>query len=293
MSWFFFMDESGHDHVNTPYEVRGGFALSAGKLWPLIQRMEKLELDCFGAVLADYKAEIKGSKLLKKDRFKYAAQHDELPDADRRIHARGFLQAGLEKRSPARIQFTAYGQACLLFVDGILDLLEELGARIFAGAIPRGTRPAPDDGLPAPNFLRKDQVFLLERLFYFLESPREQGILVMDETEKTEDRRFVRRLQNYFTKTDKGRLRATWIVPSPFFVDSEMAIPVQIADILIYAINWGYRREGEFDATAREETASRYGKRLNRLKWRGDGHHNGTTFKSYGIFCVPDPYTRR
>jgi hypothetical protein len=27
MSWLLFLDESGHDHKNTPYEVRGGFAI--------------------------------------------------------------------------------------------------------------------------------------------------------------------------------------------------------------------------------------------------------------------------
>jgi hypothetical protein len=29
MSYLFFMDESGHDHRNTPYEVRGGVAISS------------------------------------------------------------------------------------------------------------------------------------------------------------------------------------------------------------------------------------------------------------------------
>ena len=30
MSWLLFLDESGHDHRNMPYEVRGGIALHAG-----------------------------------------------------------------------------------------------------------------------------------------------------------------------------------------------------------------------------------------------------------------------
>lgn len=32
MSWFLFLDESGHDHKTMPYEVRGGIALHAGAL---------------------------------------------------------------------------------------------------------------------------------------------------------------------------------------------------------------------------------------------------------------------
>ena len=34
MSYLLFMDESGHDRRNLPYEVRGGIALEDGKIWP-------------------------------------------------------------------------------------------------------------------------------------------------------------------------------------------------------------------------------------------------------------------
>ncbi len=57
MSWLLFLDESGHDHKTTPYEVRGGVALHAGELWPFVQAMQRLELDAFGAELAQYKKE--------------------------------------------------------------------------------------------------------------------------------------------------------------------------------------------------------------------------------------------
>ncbi len=50
MSYLLFLDESGHDHKNAPYEVRGGVALHAEKLWPFVQGMKKLEEACFGAV---------------------------------------------------------------------------------------------------------------------------------------------------------------------------------------------------------------------------------------------------
>jgi hypothetical protein len=36
MAWFLFMDESGHDHKQMPYEVRGGFAIAEDRLWPLL-----------------------------------------------------------------------------------------------------------------------------------------------------------------------------------------------------------------------------------------------------------------
>jgi hypothetical protein len=74
MSWLLFLDESGHDHKTMPYEVRGGIALHDRELWPFAQAVQRLELDAFGAELAQYKTELKGSKLLDKDRFKWAAQ---------------------------------------------------------------------------------------------------------------------------------------------------------------------------------------------------------------------------
>ncbi len=74
MSWLLFMDESGHDHKAMPYEVRGGVALHASQLWPFVQAVQRLELDCFGGSLALYKKELKGSTLLDKKRYRLAAQ---------------------------------------------------------------------------------------------------------------------------------------------------------------------------------------------------------------------------
>jgi hypothetical protein len=119
-------------------------------------------------------------------------------------------------------------------------------------------------------------VFLLERYFYFLEQEQEAGLLVMDETEKTQDRQFVRRLENYFTRTTRGAYRARWIVPSPFFVSSDMAYPIQAADVCIYCINWGFRlpKRG-MDAAERSEIAGEFGPWLRRLQFRGTRKEDG------------------
>ena len=58
MAWLLFIDESGHDHKTTPYEVRGGFAIHVGSLWPFVQEMQRLEADCFGTRLDAYGKEI-------------------------------------------------------------------------------------------------------------------------------------------------------------------------------------------------------------------------------------------
>lgn len=215
-----------------------------------------------------------------------------MSDEERRKHSRGFLTRGLEKKSPSRNEFTAYGQACLEMARGIFQALRNHQAVLFAAAIPRKTiKP---DTHEATDFLRKDQVFLLERYFYFLEAKKEHGLLVMDEIEKTEDRRFVRRLENYFTKTQTGRFRSAWIVPTPFFVSSDMAIPVQAADLAIYCVNWGFRLPTRgMDAPLREEIATKFGPWLADLQFQGDAHKNGRIFQEYGIVFVPDPYTAR
>jgi len=292
MSYLLFMDESGHDHRTMPYEVRGGIALHAKKLWPFVQSMRSLEEASFGDVLHNYRTEIKGHKLLDKDRFKWAQQSDLLDDLARLKYALGFLNKGLQNKPPTFLEFTAYGQACLMLARGIFDLLRAHEAILFATAIPKAVvRP---ESYEATEFLRKDHVFLLERFFYFLEAKDEQGLLVMDETDKAEDRRFVRRMEKYFTRTQSGRYRTSKIVPTPFFVSSDMTYPVQAADVCIYCLNWGFRLPVRgMTADVRNEIAEEFVPWLRELQFEGEGENEGTSFHTYGITFVPDPYTAR
>jgi hypothetical protein len=289
MTWLLFMDESGHDHRKLPYEVRGGIALAAERLWPFVQAVKKLEVDCFGDALHRYKTELKGHKVLDKDRFVWAAQESELDDQARRKHCLAFLNKGVEKKPPLRIEFTAYGQACLCMARGVFELLASHKAQLFAVAIPRLVAKPPT--FEAEEFLRKDQVFLLERFFYFLEGQNKFGLLVMDETDKVEDRKFVRRLERYFTATDTGRYRSARIVPSPFFVSSDMSYPVQVADVCIYCVNWGFRlpKQG-MDAPTRPDIESAFKEWLFRLQFDGEGYRDGKVFKVFGIVFVQNPY---
>ncbi len=289
MSWLFFLDESGHDQKTMPYEVRGGVALHAGELWPFVRAVQALELDAFGAELAQYKIELKGSRLLDKDRFKWAAQGSIMAGEERRKHCRGFLTKGLEKKPPSRAEFTAYGQSCLEMARGLFQSLVDRRAVLFAVAIPRTTtKPATYE---AEEYLRKDQVFLLERFFYFLEGRKQHGLLVMDEVEKTADRHFTRRLQRYFARTATGRYRSQWVVPAPFFVASDMAYPVQAADLCIYCLNWGFRLPSlGMDVAVRPEIEAEFRPWLDTLQFRGEGYRDGAVFKSFGVVFVPNPY---
>ena len=292
MSYLFFVDESGHDHRTMPYEVRGGIALNVNRLWPFVQAMRTLEESAFGDLLHRYKTELKGHKLLDKDRFKWARQGEWLSEVARRKYALGFLNKGLEKKTPTFQEFTAYGQACLTMARGIFQLLRDNEAVLFASAIPRGiVKP---DTYEAVEFLRKDQVFLLERYFYFLENKGEYGLLVLDETDKAEDRKFVRRMERYFTQTVTGRYRTSRIVPTPFFVSSDMNYPVQAADVCIYCINWGFRLPTRgMGADVRSEIGDEFGHWINELQYNGESEKNGSTYHLFGITYVPDPYNAR
>lgn len=292
MSWFLFLDESGHDHQQMPYEVRGGVALHSGKLWPFVRTLQALELECFGARLSLYRKELKGSTLLDRKRFRFAGQDAKLEDEARRKHARAFLTKGLEGDSPTRPEFTAYGQACLKMAEGIFQSLQDHGAIVFASAIAKGSASPPDGH--NENLLRKDHVFLLERFYYLLEERQEHGILVFDETEKQNDRRFVRRLERYFSDTATGRYRSHWVVPTPFFVSSDMNYAVQAADLSIYCINWGFRLSSAgMTAPVRDEIASLSAHWLSRLQFRGEGYRDGNTFRTFGIVFVPDLFESR
>ncbi len=291
MSWLLFMDESGHDHGALPYEVRGGVAIHAGQLWAFVQDLRRLELEAFGTELHLFKKEIKGMSLLDRDRFTWANQANRLEDEARRKACRGFLTKGLEKKAPTREEFTAYGQSCIEWTRGMFEALTARGGVIFATAIPQDV--AKPSTFQADEYLRKDHVFLLERFFFFLESKREHGLLVMDEFDKTADRRFVRRMENYFRKTQTGRYRTQWIVPTPFFVASDMAYPVQVADVCIYCVNWGARFSPGMTAQRRDEISNEFGSWLQRLQFVGDAYKDGEVFRTFGIVCVPDPYEAR
>ena len=284
------MDESGHDHKIMPYEVRGGIALPVDALWPFVSAMRQLESSAFGAILHDYGKELKAHKLLDKDRFKWAAQDVWMPDDERRKACLAFLNRGLKREPPRRHEFTAYGQACLTMVRGMFRLLDQHGAVVLASVIPRGMIKPKDFAFE--DYLRKDHVFLFERYFGLLDARDQSGLIVLDETEKTEDRRFMQRLSNYFSKTRTGMYRASRIVPVPLFVASDMSYPVQAADCVIYCINGGFRVQG-MDAPVRQEVADESADWLRRLQARVVLTKSGTEFTEYTIKYVPDPYVSR
>ena len=287
MAWLLFLDESGHDHKQMPYEVRGGVAIQDKQLWAFTRALRYLERFDFGCALHEFHKELKGSTLLDKKRFRLAHQAPPMPDSERQKHARAFLMKGFQKLKPTNNEFSAYGQACIEMARGMFQLLQDHKAVLFASAIPRGAGKTKE---PLQEMLRKDQVYLFERFFYFLEGEKQSGLLVMDGTDKKLDRGFVRQLERYFTKTNTGRYRTQWIVPTPFFVASDMAYPIQAADVCIYCVNWAFRLPPQgMNQPVRDEISSEFGAWLRRLQYHGLGHRDGDVFETWGICYVPNP----
>lgn len=267
MSYLLFMDESGHDHRTMPYEVRGGISIASINVFKLIQDIQVSERQIFGCRLSEFKTEIKGSKLLAKDRFRWAQQMPELSKEDRQKGCRRFLTACLEDRTPTCQDFTAYGQASLKMADTILNLLRKYKAHIFACVIEKGVvKPA---NFEYEDYLRKDHICLMERFAHFLESNREDGLLIMDQCEKEYDKKFKKQLANYFSKTIKGQQQAHWIIPEPFFIESDINYLIQVADLCIYAINVGYRLSRAMNAEVRKEVQDLMEQKIADLEYKG------------------------
>ncbi len=262
MSYLLFMDESGHDRREAPYEVLAGLAVEDQKLWGLIQRVQELELQYFGLRVSSGFLELKGKKLLKRKVFSHASQLDYLEPDERRALVQACLEKGRTHATVSRAELTALGQAKIAFVGAVLDICRQYDAKAFASIVPQNA------SRPSPNaFLRKDYAYLFERFFYYLEDMPEtpMGLLIFDELDKSQSHILLGQVEQYFKKTEKGRERARLIIPEPFFVHSDLSTVIQLADIIAYIISWGVvlpgmtgERRDELEDLSRQVCRLRY-----------------------------------
>jgi hypothetical protein len=72
MAWLLFIDESGQDHKESPYEVLAGIAVKDEHLWSLICALQEAEKAKFGRRYSKGIHELKGKKLLRRKTFSHA-----------------------------------------------------------------------------------------------------------------------------------------------------------------------------------------------------------------------------
>jgi Protein of unknown function (DUF3800) len=272
MAHVLFVDESGQDRRESPYEVLGGIVVEDSRIWPLITALQQTELEYFGRRTTHAEEELKARALLKSKTFRLAKQLEPLPSDERVALAKAALDEGdAAKREGrqsrhTRLQLTALAQAKIAFCQRLIELCGLHQGRAFASIVDRDA-PKPK----SRDALRKDYAYLFERFFYFLEDlpPFQHGIVVFDELERTASHLLVEQMAKYFRQTKTGRQRSSRILPEPMFVHSDLTSLVQIADLIVYIVSWGVRIKGmgrparpELDELAGAVTSLRYRTRI-------------------------------
>lgn len=242
MTVFLFVDESGSDHQQSPYEVLTGIAINDRNLWVLIQEIKAIERRLFGEFYSAKKIELKAKKLLKAKTYRLANQMPPIDSDDLPTLAQECLING-EKAT--RLQLTALSQAKIMYASQSIQACMDAGGKVFASIIDFDAaiaQPRLADVSDLP-FLRKDYSYLFERFFYFLEDmgSGEMGVVVFDELDKIKSHLLLGQMTEYFINTKKGQERASLIIPEPFFVHSDLTMGVQIVDLAAYILAWGFR----------------------------------------------------
>lgn len=234
MSQLLFIDESGQDHRESPYEVLAGVAVEDDRLWNLIQALHAEEERQFGRRYSRGTNELKAKKILKRKVFRQAKR---LPALDLEVRCEAAKRCLESGDSASQMEITALAQSKIEFARRALELMQNFDCTVFAVMVDRDAKPTERD------FLRKDYAFLFERFFYFLEDEchGQTGIAVFDELERSRSHILVEQMNRYFRRTAKGRSRSARILPEPFFVHSDLTTGVQLADLAAYVLSWAYR----------------------------------------------------
>ncbi len=247
MAYFLFIDESGQDGHDSPYEVLAGAAIADRDLWNLVRALQDAEIRHFERRYTDGDGkELHAKKILKRKTFRHATQMETLSPDERRAAAKRALDDGA---NIGKLELTALAQSKLAYVAEALDICARFRCRFFASVV------AQNAPRPQASHLRKDYAYLFERFYYFLEdvAPGEMGIVVFDESEKSQSHLLLGQMNDYFLQTSKGRQRAGQIVPEPLFVHSDLTTGVQIADLVAYIVSWGVRFRPNMTEPRREE----------------------------------------
>ncbi len=283
MAWLLFIDESGHDRKQAPYEVLAGIAIRDRDIWPLIGNMHEAERTHFGRRYSAGPSELKGRRLLRSKVFGHARLNVGIsPDA-----IAGLARSALEDGASASVaHLKALALAKLGYVRGVFDLCARFGCRAFASIVETDAPYTATDGL------RKDYAYLFQRFFYFLEDqdPPEMGIIVFDELEKSRSHILIDQTHRYFRDTAVGRARARLVVPEPLFVHSDLTTGVQIADLAAYTISWGFRTN-QMTKLGRPEIEP-FGQQVARLRHRAERTRDGRPFTIWSFAHISDLRTR-
>lgn len=285
MAWFLFVDESGIDHRESPYEVLAGVAIKDEYLWDLIKELHDAEVSHFGRRYSSGLHELKGKKILKAKTFHLASLNCQVLPHEVRELAKQNLDNGAVNNSVRHLK--AQALAKIAYVSDVFSICNSYDCKLFASVVETDAPATALDGL------RKDYAYLFQRFYYFLEDMSEDsgfpqhGIIVFDELEKSRSHILIDQAHRYFKETATGRQRARLIVPEPFFVHSDLTTGVQIADLVAYCISWGFRTSAMREP-AREELRP-YVTQIARMRHRAIREmHGNPNYEIWSIAHITD-----
>jgi hypothetical protein len=284
MSYFLFIDESGHDRKLSPYEVLAGVSVHDKDLWSLINALHEAEIRHFGRHYSHGSAELKGKKILKTKVFQHLNLNISVRDEDIPILAKEALDSGATATAK---HLKALALAKTKYVHEVFEICTRFSCKAFASIVEIEAEDTSLDGL------RKDYAYLFERFYYFLEDqrPKEQGIIVFDELDKAQSHILINQANEYFNKSATGRMRSRLVIPEPFFVHSELTTGVQLADLVSYIVAWGFRTS-QMNKPARPELAS-FANQVSGLRYLAHRERNGNpNFAIWSFAHIDDLRTR-
>lgn len=284
MAYLLFVDSSGQDRRESPFEVLAGIALRDADVWPLVRDLGELEEHHFGLRWLERPSDWKARELLKRKTFRLARGSAPLTVAERRELARSCLEHGAAASPEA---LAALAQAKIAFVEDALRALSRSRGRVFATMVPRD---APRSTLAG---FRKDYAYLFERFSYFLEDQgaEERGMVVFDGMDRSRGDQLIDEMRRCFGETRKGQRRAERIIPEPLFANGELTAVLQLVDVAAYIVNWGLRF-GPMDQETREELEP-FSQAVRDLRYRARREVDGNRdFGVWSITVVSDLRTR-
>jgi hypothetical protein len=139
--------------------------------------------------------------------------------------------------------------------------------------------------------LRRDLVYLFERIYYFMEcQPRgSMAITLFDQKDDlgaarcVEGHRLNDSIARYFTRATPGRIRSIRILPEPLYARSDLTTLMGIADLAIYVVNHVFRPTPEWTKPIRAELRP-YVDWIYKLQWSGQREDDSF----YSIFHMGD-----
>ncbi|MEW6203584.1 MAG: DUF3800 domain-containing protein [bacterium] len=307
------MDSSGIDCGEAPFIVHGGIGIPQHNYWKFITSVWDLENDVFGTRLYKVGKELKGKKLLCNDKYKMSKQFSEkfpsISNEDRRLlvknclskgnAARGNPQSppvkGVSRAPQKSAERMAYANAGFSFVDRLLDLCLHYNVKAFAAVIEKNMYR----DLLKREFMPQEHDFLFQRFYDCVVKTTKNGIGIVfsdDEQEKILQHTFEL-TEEFFRTTSKGKEWSSRLIPSSLYVKSDFNTAIQVADIIIYCINWGFCIPPRMSLTERKSSVRLYIKELfeskiDRIQYKEvDQHPDSSSW--FGIYPLPMLKTER